>query len=419
MFDYFTVALSGMHEPVSDLVRAMVTREGGAPDASAFGVSLRVPARAAALLNGTVGHALDYDDTHFGFVGHPSVAVLPAALAVAEQRHADGKSLLEAFLCGVEATCRIGAWLGRPHYNAGFHQTATSGTFGAAVACSRLFQLDEGQSAHALGIAATRASGLKCQFGTMAKPFHAGMAAASGVEAATLASLGFVSRTDAIDCTGGFAATHGAQSDLAADLFGDLPQTFRFADVQYKFHACCHGTHPALDALLAIRDAHRLGAADIAQVELHINPQWLRVCCIAQPRTGLEIKFSLAYTAAMVLSGIDTAALNSYSDTLCRDVALAGLATRISIHADESIADTASRATLVTRAGVRIEHTVEGGEPIPVARQIAKLHTKAAALIGATEAQALWDFVENLHTMPAPTVYQRIHTLMTQTHTQA
>lgn len=199
VFDCLAVAIAGMHEPVSQAVRELVRSEGGAPQASAFGLAQRVPARAAALLNGASAHALDYDDTHFDFVGHPSAAVLPAVLAIAEKRQASGKALLEAFLVGVETTCRVGAWLGRPHYNAGFHQTATSGDFGATAAAARLLGLGADQAGHALGLAATRASGLKCQFGTMSKPFHAGMAASTGVEAATLAGLGFVARPDAIE----------------------------------------------------------------------------------------------------------------------------------------------------------------------------------------------------------------------------
>lgn len=259
-YDIFAVALAGQDEPASRIVRELVVREGGTPQASAFGMETRIPPRAAALLNGTVAHALDYDDTHFAFVGHPSVAVLPAALAVAEQQQADGNAVLEAFLCGVEATCRIGQWLGRAHYNAGFHQTATSGAFGATAACSRLLGLDVTQATHAFGLAATRASGLKCQFGSMGKPFHAGMAAANGVEAATLASLGFESRRDAIEGTGGFASTHGAQTAHGSDPFGGLPQHFRFVDVQYKFHACCHGTHPGPGG--AARAAHQTRPSD-------------------------------------------------------------------------------------------------------------------------------------------------------------
>ena len=160
VYDCLAVAIAGAGEPVSVAVRELVSGEGGTAQASAIGLPARIPARAAAMLNGTAAHALDYDDTHFDFVGHPTVAVLPAALAVAEQQQASGKDLLEAFLTGVEVTCRVGGWLGRPHYNAGFHQTATSGAFGAAAAASPLRELHAERAAHALGLAATRASGL-------------------------------------------------------------------------------------------------------------------------------------------------------------------------------------------------------------------------------------------------------------------
>ncbi|GLC93176.1 hypothetical protein Tamer19_25840 [Cupriavidus sp. TA19] len=412
IYDCLAVAIAGTREPVSQAVRELVRQEGGAPQASAFGLSARIPARAAALLNGAVAHALDYDDTHFDFVGHPSVAVLPAALAVAEQQQAGGKALLEAFLIGVEITCRVGGWLGRPHYNAGFHQTATSGAFGATAASARLLGLDAGQATHALGLAATRASGLKCQFGTMAKPFHAGMAASTGVEAAALAALGFIARPDAIECPGGFAATHGAAQGCADEPFAGLPEAFRFVDVQHKFHACCHGTHPALEALKTLRTRHGLQPGDIAGVSLDIAPQWLPVCCIPQPATALEAKFSLSLTAAMVLAGVDTAALASFSDAACRDASLAELARRVEICPDPAVADTACRATVLTRSGVSLACQVELADPMTYETRATRLRGKVAALLGTQPAQALWVFVETLDALQAPDLYPRLHAWM-------
>jgi 2-methylcitrate dehydratase PrpD len=408
VYDCLTVAIAGAQEPVSQAVRELVRSESGATQASAFGLAQRIPARAAALLNGAVAHALDYDDTHFDFVGHPSVAVLPAALAVAEQQQASGKALLEAFLIGVEITCRVGAWLGRSHYNSGFHQTATSGAFGATAAAARLLGLDAERASHAFGLAATRASGLKCQFGTMAKPFHAGMAASTGVEAANLAALGFVSRPDALTCVGGFADTHAGAQGAAEDP----PDTFRFVRVQHKFHACCHGTHPALEALTAVRHQHLLQPGDIASVALIVAPQWLPVCCIAQPATGLEAKFSLALTAAMALAGVDTAALGSFSEANCKDPTLAELARRVEIIADPAMADTACRAAVVTKSGASLTAAVDLNSPLPYAIRVAKLRSKAKALLGAQQAEALWEFVDALDAQQAPVLYPRLHAWM-------
>ena len=125
--DWAAVGIAGRDEPVSRITREMVLDEGGAPRATLIGHGARVPARAAALSNGATSHALDYDDTHFAHIGHPSVAVIPAALAVAEQSGADGAALQEAALIGVEASIRVGVWLGRNHYQTGFHQTTTAG----------------------------------------------------------------------------------------------------------------------------------------------------------------------------------------------------------------------------------------------------------------------------------------------------
>ncbi|QBY56264.1 MmgE/PrpD family protein [Cupriavidus oxalaticus] len=412
IYDCLSVASAGAQEPVSRAVRELVRTEAGAPQASAFGLAQRVPARAAALLNGAVAHALDYDDTHFDFVGHPSVTVLPAALAVAEQQQACGKALLESFLIGVEITCRVGAWLGRSHYNAGFHQTATSGAFGATAVAARLLNLDGERASHAFGVAATRASGLKCQFGTMAKPFHAGMAASTGVEAANLAALGFVSRTDALTCVGGFADTHSGRQDATEDAFAGLPDTFHFARIQHKFHACCHGTHPALEALTAVRHKHLLQPDDIARIMLTVAPQWLSVCCIAQPATGLEAKFSLALTAAMTLAGLNTAALASFSDANCRNPTLVNLARRVEIIADPSMADTACHGAVVTKSGATLTAAVDVNRPLPYAIRAAKLRSKAKALLGAQRAEALWELIDTLEAQEAPVLYPRLHAWM-------
>ena len=392
MLDWSAVMLAGLGEPVSCMVRRLVGEEGGAPAATVFGLDDQHPARAAALANGAASHALDYDDTHFAYVGHPSVAVLPAALAVAEKAGASGAELLEAFLVGVETACRVGGYLGASHYQHGFHQTATSGAFGATAACARLLRLSPEQTCHALGIAATRASGLKSQFGTMGKPFHAGMAAANGVEAASLASFGFVSRPDAIECEQGFAATHaGAGGD--ADSFAGLGRTFRFEDVSYKHHACCHGTHAALEALALIRNEPDFDRDAVTGVAIGVNPRWLRVCDIAEPKTGLEAKFSYRLTAAMALAGVDTAALANFDDAICERPGLAGLRDLVQVAGDETIADTAARVEVRLASGATLTGSFDLNGAVPLSERRGKLRAKAAALVGAAPADALWQAV--------------------------
>jgi 2-methylcitrate dehydratase PrpD len=185
--DWLAVTLAGSGEPVSRLVAAEVLDQGGAPQASLIGRPERVAAAHAALANGTAGHALDYDDVAGTFLGHPSAPVLPALLALAERGERSGRDVVAAFVAGFEAESLLGRTIVPGHYERGWHTTATLGTFGAAAACAHLLGLDEVRWAHAFGLAATQAGGLKASFGTMGKPFHAGRAAQAGLLAATLA----------------------------------------------------------------------------------------------------------------------------------------------------------------------------------------------------------------------------------------
>ena len=269
------------------------------PISTVTGTNMHLPARAAALANGTISHALDYDDTHFGYLGHPSVAIMPAALAVAEEVNATANEMLDAFLYGAECA-GVGMVLGRDHYDAGFHQTATSGAFGATIAASKLRNLDLEVISTAIGLVSSRASGLKSQFGTMGKPFNAGTAAANGVEAATLAGLGFTASGDAFAGPQSFLVTHNSSEDRQKKLLNWPLDEFFFSSVSHKLYACCHGTHAMIEALLEFVEGGSLTEDNFEMIEVYVGSRWLNVCDI-KPRTGLQIKFSYVFLAAMVL----------------------------------------------------------------------------------------------------------------------
>src|SRR4029077_8154201 len=190
LLDYYGVALAGADDPLAHILLDELAEAGGAAQAGVIGHRARLPALSAALVNGAIGHALDYDDVNLAMPGHPSVAILPGLLALAEARQSSGHEVVAAFVAGYETACRIGMALRPGHYNLGFHATGTVGTFGAAAACARLLGLDAAMTGQALGIAGTQASGLKSQFGTMSKPFHAGKASHNGLLAARLAGRG-------------------------------------------------------------------------------------------------------------------------------------------------------------------------------------------------------------------------------------
>jgi 2-methylcitrate dehydratase PrpD len=404
--DWAACAIAGQDEPVSRILRALAEDEGGRPQASVFGMAGQVPARMAALVNGAISHALDYDDTHFAYVGHPSVAVFPAALAMAERQDASAAAFLDAALSGMEAACRIGSWLGTAHYTHGFHQTATAGAFGATVAAGRLLGLDLTRMRHALGLVSTRASGLKSQFGTMGKPFNAGIAAANGVEAALLAAQGFVSRPDGIECAQGFGATHAGESlahaggEPAAALDG-LGQVWWIEAVSHKFHACCHGLHAVLEALGGLRKAHGFAPAQVKSVALRVNPRWLGVCNIAQPSTGLEAKFSYRLTSAMVLAGLDTAALATFSDAICQDAALNALRDTVVVEGDWQVADTAAIVRIMLADGSSSENFADIDTPMPLVDKQARIAAKVRALVSEAGARSLLDTIASLDGLSA------------------
>ena len=210
ILDCLGVMLAGSVEPPARIIQRIAEMEGGTPLATVVGTGRRTGATWAALANGTAAHALDYDDTNFAMMGHPSAPVLSAALAVGELALADGRSLVHAFLLGFEVETTLAEVVNPPHYYRGWHATCTLGTLGAAAAAAHLLGLDAAQTRVALAVAASQASGLKENFGTMTKPFHAGHAARSGVLAALMAREGWTASEQALEGPQGFFAVLGA-----------------------------------------------------------------------------------------------------------------------------------------------------------------------------------------------------------------
>ena len=330
----------------------------------------------AALVNGTVSHALDYDDTHFAHIGHPSVAVIPAALAVAEATGASLHQMVDAALVGAEASVALGLWLGRDHYQVGFHQTATAGAFGATGAAGRVLGLTDAQMRHARGLCSTMASGLKSQFGTMGKPLNAGLAARTGVEAALWAQAGMTSAEDGLADPLGFGATHhGAGVEVAFD--------WRMGAVSHKFYACCHGLHAALEA---VRDVDLVAAE---QVTVHTHPRWMTVCNQLAPDTGLGAKFSYRHVLAMCAHGYDTGDIAAFTDATAQKPALVAWRDRVDVQPDANLTEIQARVVVDG-----VAHTHDLDAPLPFAARRARLIAKARALVGARAdeiAQAIED----------------------------
>src|SRR5580704_16841037 len=324
VLDYFGVALAGADDPLAAILLDELAEAGGAPQASVIGHTARLPALSAALVNGAIGHALDYDDVNLSMPGHPSVTILPGLIALGEQRRSSGREVVAAFVAGYEIACRIGMALRPGHYDRGFHATGTIGALGAAAACAHLLGLDADATARAIGIAGTQAAGLKSQFGTMCKPFHAGKASHNGLLAARLAARGFSSRPDLVECQQGFALTHGPDVAPEAALADPSNRFHIFANL-FKYHAACYLTHGPIECARSFREHGDFAPEQVARIVMKLDRSTDRVCNIPAPTDGLEAKFSLRQTVAMALSGVDTASLAAYSATTATDPELVRL----------------------------------------------------------------------------------------------
>ncbi|MFK7938811.1 MAG: MmgE/PrpD family protein [Roseovarius sp.] len=394
LLDWITCGVAGQAEPVAQHLRQFAQAEASQAQAQMFGHGA-APARMAALVNGATSHALDYDDTHFAHVGHLSVGIYPAALAVAQHMDAPARDMITAFLMGAEGAIRIGLVLGKDHYQMGFHQTATAGAFGATLAAGRLYGLTDPQMRAALGLCATRASGLKSQFGTMGKPYNAGVAASNGVECAQLAQLGLSAPEDGILGPQGFVDTHAPGGPVSLNIPAGQ---YLFEDNKYKLHACCHGTHAMIEALLVAQKAQAFSLPDIRAIALRTNPRWLRVCDNKAPRTGLEVKFSYGWLAGMTLRGDATDHDRTYVDALATDHALLHFAERVQVTGDDTLSDMQAAGELHLVNGTTLPFAHDLKVRITPSDLRSRLHTKAETMLGfkGTEIWALHDVLDQM-----------------------
>jgi len=382
LMDWAACGIAGREEPLAVILRDKGLSEGGKAEASVIGGD-KLPAPRAAMINGAVSHALDYDDTHFAHIGHTSVGVIPAALVVAERVGASFDDFLTACLIGSEGAVRVGVQLGRDHYQVGYHQTATAGAFGACLAALRLLGADQAQAIAGIGLVSSKAAGLKAQFGTMAKPLNAGLAAEAGVEAALWAMAGMTSTEQGLQA---FGVTHHGDADAAA--FDGLGGTWRMLEVSHKFHACCHGLHAMLEALSEVS----VDPADVVSVEITTHPRWMTVCNKPAPHTGLEAKFSYAQTAAMALVGGDTSAIAAFSDMVAQCSDLVALRDVVSVVTAESLTEMQARVRITLRDGAVLDAAHDLEAPMALEARAAKLMRKAQGLV--PDADALWQVTD-------------------------
>lgn len=303
IIDTIGVTLLGATEPVVSVLQNALKTERTNGNALVFGGNRRAGVQEAAFVNGTASHAADYDDMAHAMGGHPSVTLVPVIFALGEVLGSTGADVLEAYVVGFEAECRVGHVVNPDHYERGWHPTSTLGVFGSAAAAARLLKLDAAGTTTALAIAASLASGVKANFGTMVKPLHVGQCVRNGLMAAQLAAGGFTANPGVMEHKQGFFAAYDGLANVdQTRLLMRLGEGLEVEQesVGVKQFPCCGSTHPAIRAMLNLR-RHGLKAEDVETILITTNRKRLPHTNNPSPTSALGAKFSIQYATARAL----------------------------------------------------------------------------------------------------------------------
>jgi 2-methylcitrate dehydratase PrpD len=402
VLDWLGVAIAGANEPVARGLGDVVIGEGREPAAAGaatvFGRSLRASPLQAALVNATSAHALDYDDSLDALEGHATTPVLPGLIALAEARDLPPTRLLGAYVAGLDCAWLLGTMVNPAHYEHGWHATATLGALAGAGAAANLLELDRDACERCLGLAALQAAGLKSAFGTMGKPLQVGRAAEAGLLSALLVERGSTAPGRILERPQGFLRTYGADPRPRNDPLG--PGEHAVERLLFKYHAACHATHPAIEAIARLRAEARIEVDVIARIDVDVVPSLERICGVGVPTTGLEAKFTLPGAVAMALLELDTADPAAFSDRLVTRPDYLALLEKVAVHPMEGFGAWTSRVRIQTPQGER-SCRVDISESIPPARTRAAVEAKFLALtvpsLGTAPAAALAQETLRLH----------------------
>lgn len=304
--DSVATIVAGGFSDLAPGLRSYLAQAAPGGNVPVIGWGVRTTSELAAFANGTLGHALDYDDANAVLHGHATGITVAALLAAPECRSSDGRSFVEAYVVGIEAATRIAQGLGRnPRNNPGWHLTGVMGVVSAVAALARFRGLSPEETCRALGISGSVASGLQKNFGTMTKPFHSGWAARSATAAVDLARVGWTASERIFDLPGGFAAVFGAEGgdpERIPELLGK-PWIFEQCDVglSLKLFPCCYGTHRSIEGIRTITGGRPMDPTSVVSVKVRVPPAGLKALLYSRPETGLQGKFSMEYTLAATL----------------------------------------------------------------------------------------------------------------------
>jgi 2-methylcitrate dehydratase PrpD len=427
--DTLGVSIAAANESAVKVVASTVVARGGVPEASVFGFSERLPAASAALVNGTMAHALDFDDTHLPSVLHPSASVVPAALAVAEAKGSPGVDVEKAIAVGIEVTCRLGMAAYDPKlrnsifFERGLHATSICGTIGAAVAAALLHGADAVTVAHAIGIAASMGSGLieANRTGGTIKRVHCGWAAHSGITAAELATAGLTGPPTVLEGRFGFFEAFTGGFYDRPSLVGALGEKWELLRLFTKPYPTNHFTHAGIDAAIKLRQ-EGVNTDSITAMRLGVPAPVLRTIAEpidskAAPESGYSARFSGPFTVATALLGGEGLGVSAadFSDDAVRDPQRLALSALVECYADEQSTREFPNQfpgvlSIELSNGTQLEHRVthtRGGpeNPLSTDELELKFRLNVEPQLGSTGASQVLDAVNGLS---KPSSYQRL-----------
>jgi 2-methylcitrate dehydratase PrpD len=341
ILDSIGVSLAGSSEELVGILVSLARELGGTPVSGIIGTGLRTSPVLAALANGAMAHALDYDDNSDTWIGHPSTVLVPALLSVAERSNSSGKEILTAYVTGFEVGARLGMVVGQDHYAKGWHTTATIGHIGGAAAVARLLKLDARRTQMALAIAASLAGGVRENFGTMTKPLHAGNTARNAVLASLLAGKGFTASENSLTAKAAYSKVLGRDVDYEFnETFQKLGSPFDIitSGLWTKAYPSGAATQSAISAAIQLRNEHSFDVGEVAEVVCATGKAIPRILIHHHPRLGLEGKFSMEYCVAVALLDGEVT-LDQFTDERALADDVQSLVTRVKYSHPPELAD--------------------------------------------------------------------------------
>jgi len=336
VIDTLGICLACTKHKYLQIVVDVVKGWGGKAESTILGFGDKVPCANAALANGSMAHAVDYDDTHLESVAHPSAPIVPTALAVGEAQESSGKEILTAIIAGYEIMARIGNAVPGQFHNKGFHSTSICGTFATSIVAGKLLGLNSTQMANAMGICGSLASGI-FEFltdGSWVKPIHAGWAAHAGIVAAQMAKKGLTGPHTVLEGRFGLYNTHVGLENFKKDkLIEGLGKVWETLRISIKPYPSCHFTHSSMDAALTIKRKYGIDPKDISEIICLVPQVSVNIVCEPidtklNPQTDYDAKFSIPFTVATILLK-GKAGLDEFDEKAIKDPEILSLARKV------------------------------------------------------------------------------------------